>query len=395
LVSWTTSNNKKKRKETIMSLLTEEQVMLRDSAKGWVQSHAPISAFRKMRDSGNANGFEPATFKSIAEMGWTGVVIPEAYGGSEFGYRSIGVVLEELGRKVVAAPLIGSAVGAASALILGGNDAQKKAWLPKIAEGQAIAALAVDEGPRYAPEKIAFAAKKTGGGYSLSGAKTFVLEGMAADLFVVAARTSGKPDDAKGITLFLVSADAKGLSRKRRELMDSRGYADLTFKDVEVGTDAVLGQADGGRDLLDKTLDRATAAVAAEQMGLAQQAFDTTIEYMKTRVQFGQLIGSFQALQHRAAYLFTSMQLARPTVDAALQAIDDNDANIPEMVSLAKTAANDFVNYATREMIQLHGGIGMTDAHDAGFYIKRARVLEASFGSSAYHRERFARLNGM
>lgn len=378
-----------------MTLLTEEQIMLRDSAKGWAQSNSPVSAFRKMRDSENAKGFEDATFKSIAEMGWTGVVIPEAYGGSEFGYRSIGVVLEELGRNVVAAPLIGSAVGAASALVLGGTDAQKKEWLPKIAEGKAIAALAIDEGPRYAPEKIAFAAKKAGSGYSLSGVKTFVHEGLAADVFVVAARTSGNATGAKGITLFLVPANAKGLNRKRRQLMDSRGYADLAFDNVEVGADAVIGQADGGRELLDKVLDRATAAVAAEQMGLAQQAFDTTIEYMKTRVQFGQLIGSFQALQHRAAYLFTSMQLARPTVDAALEAIDNNDANISEMVSLAKTAANDFVNYATREMIQLHGGIGMTDAHDAGFYIKRARVLEASFGSSAWHRERFARLNGI
>lgn len=378
-----------------MALLTEEQVLLRDSAKGWVQSNAPVSAFRKLRDSENPLGFDSATFKNIAEMGWTGVVIPEAYGGSEFGYRSIGVVLEELGRNVVAAPLIGSAVGAASALILGGSEAQKKAWLPKIADGSTIAALAVDEGPRYAPEKIALAATKKGSGYSLSGAKTFVMEGMAADVFVVAARTGGKPTDAKGVTLFLVPADAKGLERKRRSLIDSRGYADLTFKDVEVGADAVIGQADGGRELLDKTLDRATAAVAAEQIGLAQQAFDTTVEYMKTRKQFGQLIGSFQALQHRAAYLFTAMQLARPTIDEALQAIDDNSPEVPELVSLAKTAANDFVNYATREMIQLHGGIGMTDAHDAGFYLKRARVLEAAFGSSAYHRERYARLIGV
>ncbi len=378
-----------------MALLTEEQIMLRDSARGWVQTNSPVSAFRKMRDSENPKGFDEATFKSIAEMGWTGVVIPEAYGGSEFGYRSIGVVLEELGRNVVAAPLIGSAVGAASALILGGTDAQKKAWLPKIAEGKAIAALAIDEGPRYAPEKIALAATKKGSGYSLSGSKTFVMEGMAADVFVVAARTSGKAGDEKGITLFLVPADAKGLSRKRRSLIDSRGYADLTFKDVEVGADAVIGKADDGKGLLDKVLDRATAAVAAEQMGLAQQAFDTTVDYMKTRVQFGQLIGSFQALQHRAAYLFTAMQLARPTVDEALQAIDEDRAEVPELVSLAKATANDFVNYATREMIQLHGGIGMTDAHDAGFYLKRARVLEAAFGSSAYHRERYARLIGV
>ncbi len=181
-----------------MALLTEEQVMLRDSARGWAQANAPVSAFRKVRDSENPLGFDAPTFKSIAEMGWTGVVIPEAYGGSEFGYRSIGVVLEELGRKVVAAPLIGSAVGAASALVLGGTEAQKKAWLPKIAEGTAIAALAIDEGPKYAPEKIALAATKKGSGYSLSGYKTFVMEGMAADVFVVAARTSGKIGDGEG-----------------------------------------------------------------------------------------------------------------------------------------------------------------------------------------------------
>ena len=378
-----------------MTLLTEEQEMLRDSAKGWVTDHSPVSAMRKIRDSGSEIGFDPATFKSIAGMGWTGVVIPEDFGGSDFGYRSMGVILEEFGRKLVAAPLIGSAIGAASALKLGGTDAQKNEWLPKIADGSAVAALAIDEGPRYAPEKIALAATKKGNGYSLSGNKTFVLEGLAADVLVVAARTSGKPTDEKGVTLFLVPARAKGLSRKRRELIDSRGYADLKFDNVEVGADAVIGQADNGNSLLTKVLDRVYASIAAEEVGVALQAFETTLEYLKTRVQFGQVIGTFQALQHRAANLFTQIQLARPTVDEALTAIDDNASDVSEIASLAKATANDLVNLVTREMIQLHGGIGMTDAHDAGFYIKRARTLEASFGSSAYHRERFARLKGI
>jgi alkylation response protein AidB-like acyl-CoA dehydrogenase len=378
-----------------MTLLTEEQEMLRDSAKGWVTDHSPVSAMRKIRDSGSEIGFDPATFKSIAGMGWTGVVIPEDFGGSDFGYRSMGVILEEFGRKLVAAPLIGSAIGAASAISLGGGDAQKNEWLPKIADGSAVAALAIDEGPRYAPEKIALAAAKKGNGYSLSGNKTFVLEGLAANVFVVAARTSGKPADAKGVTLFLVPANAKGLSRKRRELIDSRGYADLKFDNVEVGADAVLGKADDGNTLLTKVLDRVYASIAAEEVGVALQAFETTLDYLKTRVQFGQVIGTFQALQHRAANLFTQIQLARPTVDEALTAIDGDAADVSEMASLAKATANDLVNYVSREMIQLHGGIGMTDAHDAGFYIKRARTLEASFGSSAYHRERFARLKGI
>jgi alkylation response protein AidB-like acyl-CoA dehydrogenase len=378
-----------------MTLLTEEQEMLRDSAKGWVTDHSPVSAMRKIRDSGSEIGFDPATFKSIAGMGWTGVVIPEDFGGSDFGYRSMGVILEEFGRKLVAAPLIGSAIGAASAIALGGTDAQKSEWLPKIADGSGIAALAIDEGPRYAPEKIALAATKKGSGYALSGNKTFVHEGLAANVFVVVARTSGKPTDEKGITLFLVPANAKGLSRKRRELIDSRGYADLKFDNVEVGADAVIGKADDGGSLLTKVLDRVYASIAAEEVGVALQAFETTLEYLKTRVQFGQVIGTFQALQHRAANLFTQIQLARPTVDEALTAIDIDAADVSEMASLSKATANDLVNYVTREMIQLHGGIGMTDAHDAGFYIKRARTLEASFGSSAYHRERFARLKGI
>lgn len=378
-----------------MTMLTEEQIILRDSARAWAQDHAPVSAFRKMRDSGGELGFDGKTFTAIADMGWTGVIIPEVYGGSEFGYRSVGLVIEELGRTLTAAPLIGSAVGAASAIMLGGTDAQKQTWLPGIAEGKMIAALAVDEGSRHDPENIATVATKTKDGYAISGTKTFVMEGMAANLLVVAARTSGKPGEGHGITMFLVPAEAKGLDRQRRQFIDSRGYADVVFTNVKVGSDAVLGALDTGKDLLDKVLDRARAATAAEAYGVTLQAFETTVEYMKTRVQFGQTIGSFQALQHRAAKLFTDIQMVRGVVDAALEAIDDDSSNTAEMVSLAKTMVNDLVNLVSREMIQLHGGIGMTDAHDAGFYLKRARTLEASFGTSAYHRERYARLKGI
>ena len=374
-----------------MTMLTEEQTILRDSARAWAKDQAPVGAFRKMRDSGNELGFDRGTFTAISNMGWTGVIIPEAYGGSEFGYRSIGLVLEELGRTLTAAPLIGSAVGAASAIMLGGTDAQKQAWLPGIAEGKVIAALAVDEGSRHAPETMATVATRTKDGYTLSGTKTFVLEGLAADLLVVAARTG----ERHGVTLFLVPADTKGITRQRRQLIDSRGYADIVFTDVKLGSDSVLGTADNGSDLLDKVLDRARAATAAEAYGVTLQAFETTVEYMKTRVQFGQTIGSFQALQHRAAKLFTDIQMVRGVVDAALEAIDEDSPNTAEMVSLAKTMVNDLINLVSREMIQLHGGIGMTDAHDAGFYLKRARTLEASFGTSAYHRERYARLKGL
>jgi alkylation response protein AidB-like acyl-CoA dehydrogenase len=377
-----------------MAVLTEEQSMLRDAARTWTQEKSPVSAFRKMRDSGAPLGYDPAAFAEMAEMGWTGVIIPEEYGGSDFGYLSLGLVLEETGRTLTASPLLATALASASALILGGTAAQKEAWLPKIASGEAVATLAIEEGPHHAPEKVALAAAKSGAGYSLSGKKTFVLEGMAASLFVVSARTAGTPGDKEGITLFLVPADAKGVSRKQLKLADSRGAAIVEFDKVEVGADAVLGEAGKGWELLEKVLDRARAGLAAEMLGSAIQAFETTLDYLKTRVQFGQVIGSFQALQHRAAKMFTDLELARSCVEAALTAIDNDSPDVPELVSLAKAKVGDTLHLVSNEMVQMHGGIGMTDAHDAGFYLKRARAAEATFGGQAYHRDRYARING-
>ncbi|MFM8754481.1 MAG: acyl-CoA dehydrogenase family protein, partial [Phenylobacterium sp.] len=324
-----------------MAVLNEEQSMLRDAAKSWTQEKSPVTAFRKMRDSGVDIGYDVNAWNEMAEMGWAGVIIPEEYGGSAFGYLSMGLILEELGRTLTASPLIASGVGAASALVLGGSDAQKSEWLPKIADGSVVGALAVDEGPHHAPEKVALAATKSGSGYSLSGTKTFVIEGLAANLLVVSARTSGKPGDKDGITLFLVPADAKGVSRKRLALADSRGAANITFDKVEVGADAVLGAADKGWDVLEKTLDRVRAALAAEMLGSANQAFETTLDYLKVRVQFGQVIGSFQALQHRAAKMFTDLELARSAVEAALQAIDADSPDVAELVSLSKAKMGD------------------------------------------------------
>ncbi|AWM76646.1 acyl-CoA dehydrogenase family protein [Phenylobacterium parvum] len=377
-----------------MAVLNEEQSMLRDAAKSWTQEKSPVTAFRKMRDSGVEIGYDANAWNEMAEMGWAGVIIPEEYGGSAFGYLSMGLILEELGRTLTASPLIASGVGAASALVLGGSDAQKSEWLPKIAEGTVVGALAVDEGPHHAPEKVALAATKSGAGYSLSGTKTFVIEGLAASLLVVSARTSGKPGDKDGITLFLVPADAKGVSRKRLALADNRGAANITFDKVEVGADAVLGAADKGWDVLEKTLDRVRAALAAEMLGSANQAFETTLDYLKVRVQFGQVIGSFQALQHRAAKMFTDLELARSAVEAALQAIDADSPDVAELVSLSKAKMGDVFHLVSNEMVQMHGGIGMTDAHDSGFYLKRARAAEAAFGSQSYHRDRYARING-
>jgi alkylation response protein AidB-like acyl-CoA dehydrogenase len=374
-----------------MAVLSEEQSMLRDAAKSWVQEKSPVTALRRVRDSGADLGYDVEAWNEMAQMGWAGVIIPEEYGGSAFGYLSMGLILEEMGRTLTASPLLASGLGAASALMLGGSDAQKAAWLPRIAAGEIVAALAIDEGPHHAPEKTALAARRSAAGYTLSGTKTFVLEGMAADLLVVAARISGQPGDTDGIELFLVPAGAAGVTRQRLQLADSRGAANVTFDGVEVGQDARL---DGGWALLEKILDRARAGVAAEMLGSALQAFETTLDYLKVRVQFGQVIGSFQALQHRAAKMFTDLELARSAVEAALAALDADSPDVPELVSLAKAKMGDTFHLVSNEMVQMHGGIGMTDEHDAGFYLKRARACEVAFGNQAYHRDRYARIQG-
>jgi alkylation response protein AidB-like acyl-CoA dehydrogenase len=361
-----------------MAVLSEEQSMLRDAAKSWVQEKSPVTAFRKMRDSGAELGYDAAAWNEMAEMGWAGVIIPEEYGGSNFGYLSLGLVLEELGRTLTASPLLSSGLAAASALILGGSDAQKSEWLPKIAEGTAVGALAIDEGAHHNPAKV----EATVSGGKLTGKKTFVLEGMAANLLIVSAKG---PD---GVGLFVVKADDAGVSRTRLHLADSRGAANIEFKG------AAAEPLSGGAELIDKVLDRARAGVAAEMLGSALQAFETTLDYLKVRVQFGQVIGSFQALQHRAAKMFTDLELSRSAVEAALAAIDADSPDVPELVSLAKAKMGDTFHLVSNEMVQMHGGIGMTDAHDAGFYLKRARAAEAAFGNQAFHRDRYARIQG-
>lgn len=372
-----------------MAVLTEEQSMLKDQAHAWARDEAPVSKFRQMRDSGAANGYDNATWQEMAAMGWTGILIPEALGGSGMDCATFGVVLEETGRQLVASPLLASGLIGASALLLGGSDAQKQQWLPAIAAGTSIVTLAVDEGPHHAPEQIALTATADGDGFKLNGSKLFVLEGGSAAAFVVAARTGGAAGDQAGVSLFLVPADAAGLNVSALKTADSRGYADLTFADVAVGADAVLGEVGNGFPLLDAVLDRARAGLAAEMLGTACEAFDRTLEYLKTREQFGQVIGSFQSLGHRAATLFMNMEFARSCVEAALRAIDAEDPETPVLCSLAKCKAGEFLHDMSNDMIQMHGGIGMTDEFDAGFYLKRARAAEATFGGQSFHRRRY------
>ena len=376
-----------------MAALNEEQVMLRDSARDWVREKSPVNAFRKLRDSGNANGFDRAAWREMSELGWAGILVPEEFGGSGLGYRTLGLVLEETGRTLTASPLLSNAI-ATAALLIGGTAEQKQQWLPKLADGSAIGALAVDEGRHHAPADVSLEAKKTGGGYTLTGAKHFVPDGTTADLIIVAARTSGSAGEKTGITLFLVDGTANGLSRTPLHTVDTRGYANLRFHNAEVPGSAVLGSANAGFDILEATLDRARALLSAEMLGAAAQSFEITLEYLKTRVQFGQVIGTFQSLQHRAAKMYTDLELTRSCVEAALDGFDQNANEVSALCSLAKARAGDLWHLVSNEMVQMHGGIGMTDAHDAGLYLKRARVAEALFGNSAFHRDRYAALMG-
>ncbi|AMK23690.1 MULTISPECIES: acyl-CoA dehydrogenase family protein [unclassified Sphingobium] len=380
-------------------MLNEEQQMLKDMASEWVRDRLPVTALRSLygHDGGgrpDAEGYDPEAWAEMAQMGWAGILVPEAHGGSDFGYRSMGLVLEELGRTLGASPLLSSALVAASALRLGGTEAQQARWLASIADGSAIGTLAAEEGAQHGREKIALTATASGDGWVLNGVKRPVQDGMIATFAIIAARTGGAASDRDGITLFLVESNVSGLSRDTLDQIDARRPALFTFDNVAVGVDAVLGEVGKGADLLDALFDRAAIGLAAEMLGNASQAFDTTLHYLKTRVQFGAIIGSFQALQHRAAEMFGELQLARSAVEAALDAIDANDPALPALASLAKATMGETLHGISSQMVQLHGGIGMTHEHDAGLYLKRARVAAQCYGSTAWHRERWARLNG-
>ena len=377
-----------------MALLSEEQTMIRDQAVAWVRDDSPVTQFRAMRDSGTPLGFFPETWDAMVNLGWPGMLIPEAYGGSGLGYLTFGVVLEQLGRHLTASPLFASALVGASAVIQAGNEAQKTWILPKVADGSAIVSLALEEGARHSPENTALTVKRSDSGYVLSGEKTFVMEGMAASHFVVVGRSAGSIGSLDGLSLFLVEASAEGLTRSRLATMDARGYANLSFDDVAVREDALVGEEGSAASHLGLILDIARAGLAMEMLGTAGYAFEMTLDYLKTRKQFGQVIGSFQALGHRAASLYTEMELARSCVEAALQALDSGSDDRESLVALSKAKAGAFLHDMSNQLIQIHGGIGMTDEFDAGFYLKRARVLEIAYGGVAYQKDRYATLLG-
>lgn len=375
-------------------VLNEDQVQLRDSARAFIQDKAPVAAFRKLRDTNDGDGFDRALWKEMTELGWAGIIIPEEFGGSGFGYTGLGVILEEAGRTLLASPLVSTALIGATAVMLGGSAAQKKEILPAIAQGKKLLALALEEGPRHAPHTIVTRAEKAGDGFTLSGKKTFVLDGHVADQLIVAARTSGATGTRQGITLFLVDSKAPGVKITRTIMADSRNAANVEFSGVKVAADATLGTLDQGADILDAVLDRARICLASEMLGGIKQCYEMTIDYLKTRKQFGVFIGTFQALKHRAAEMFCEIELCVSVALDGLMAIDENRNDVPAMASLIKARINDTFFLVSNEALQLHGGIGMTDEFDIGLFMKRARVAQASFGDASFHRDRYAALEG-
>jgi alkylation response protein AidB-like acyl-CoA dehydrogenase len=372
-------------------ILNEEQALVRDSARAFLADHGPVSHLRKLRDSRDAEGFSRALWKKFAEMGFCGVLVPEDLGGSGLGYVEAGVVMEEIGRNLTPSPFLSTSIVGATALLRDGNKARSRELLPKIAAGDLLLALAVDERAKHAPSATALRAERSGNGFALTGDKCFVVDGHVADLLIVAARSAGAPGETDGLTLFLVDAKAKGIETERSVMVDAHNAARIKLDRVQVDADAVIGEVDRGWRLLEGVLNAGRAAVAAELIGVGEGAFGRTLTYLKDRRQFGQPLGSFQALQHRAAHLFTELEITQAAVLKALQVLDSDFERATTIVSVAKARAGASATLAVQEAVQMHGGIGMTDEFDIGFFMKRARVGQELFGDAGFHADRVAR----
>jgi alkylation response protein AidB-like acyl-CoA dehydrogenase len=378
-----------------MSLaLSEEQELLRNTAREFIAEHSPVKELRRLRDTNDPVGFSRELWGQMAELGWAGIVLPEEYGGADLGYAELGIVLEECGRTLAATPLFSTLLLGANALLLAGNGAQQKEILARVAKGEVILALALQEGAHHAPYRVATRAEATRDGFKLTGKKTFVSDGHVADQLVVAARVSGKPGERDGLALFLVPKGARGLKVTRTAMVDGRNSAQVELDGVEVDKSAAVGVAGRGADVLDPVLDRATIGLSAELLGTVAEAFERTVNYLKTRKQFGVPIGSFQALKHRAATMFTEVELSRSIVLDALRAIDEKRPDVSLLASIAKARVSDTAFLVGNEAVQMHGGIGVTDEEEIGLFLKRARVAELTLGDAAYHRARFATLSG-
>jgi acyl-CoA dehydrogenase len=374
-----------------MFVLTREQEEIQRAARTFVRERLPTSHLRALRDRREPAGLSRAVWAEAAELGWAGILVPDELGGAGMGMVELGLILEECGRTLAPTPLIATAVLGAGALVAAADPVRAGA-LAAVCAGERLLALALEEKARFAPQAIATTASRDGGGWRLDGDKVAVIDGSAADQLIVVARDAGGTGD--GLGLFLVDRGTPGLTITPLSRVDSRSAAAVALREVVVGEDRRLVGPGQASELLERLLDRATAALCAEMLGGIQEAFDQTIAYLKVRKQFGVPIGSFQALKHRAALLFCEVELTRSVVRAALAALDLGRPDAAALVSAAKAKASDTYVLVANEAVQMHGGIGVTDELDIGFYLKRARVSEMTFGGAAYHRDRFGRLHG-
>ncbi len=372
----------------------DDQTMLADSASQFMAEEGAIKKqLRHWRDTGCKDGFGHELWKQFGEMGFTGILVSEDDGGLGMGHVEAGIVLEEIGRNLTPSPFLTSSVLAATALGLGSDDLRGR-YLPGLLTGDSVFAVAIDEGTKHRPERITTRAEKSGNGFKLSGKKDFVIHGASADMIIVAARTSGSDADADGITLFAVPRDVSGLSQDAVRLVDSSVATHMVLDGVELDGGAVIGEVDGGREILNRMLNAGRIGAAAEGVGVAQGAMDMTVDYLKQRKQFGKLIGEFQALQHRAAHLYSEVEISRAAVIKAQQLLDADAPGAALMVSVAKAKVGQTAGLAVREGVQMHGGIGMTDEYDIGLYMKRDRALQEFLGDVYYHAERVAQISG-
>lgn len=365
--------------------MSEEETMLADMARGFLDGSAPVSKFRDMRDAGVTH--DAALWREMADMGWAGVLVPEAQGGSDMGFAAANVLAHEMGKTLAVSPFLSSAVIAATALRQV-SDARAEAALARIAGGEVTYALAVDEGIKFDPEAAQMEARTDGNAFRLTGKKQFVVDGAMADRLLVLARTEN------GLTLFDIPSDRAGVVRDASNMIDARDAARITFEDVEATGEDVLGQVDQAMDVLKPALQAGQGALAAEMTGLAAGTFDMTVGYLKERKQFGIEIGRFQALQHRAAHLWCEIEVTSSAILNAGRMMDSDPEAAAMAVSLAKARATSTATLAVQEGVQMHGGIGMTDAYDMGFYMKRARVGAEWLGDYSYHAEQIAAARG-
>ncbi|MDE2850170.1 MAG: acyl-CoA dehydrogenase family protein [Acidobacteriota bacterium] len=373
-------------------VLTAPQDMLARTAAELISKHGGVDRQRRLRDEGAELGYNTEVWAEMAELGWLGIPFAEEHGGLGMGMAETVLITEAMGRGLAPEPFVSAVVFAGGLVADAGDAEQRAAWLPPLIDGEKrLAPALLEAGSRYGLDRVETRAQASGDGWSISGEKVQVVGGVGADGFLIAARTEASDD---GLTLFLVPAAADGLEVVAQHRVDSRNSAIVRLSDVQVAASAVLGDVGGGLEPLGRAVDRATVAVCGEMLGLMTESFERTIEYLRSRSQFGVLIGTFQALKHRAANMFIEIELSRSTVMAAARALDEGSDDAELQVSNAKARCSDALILVTNEALQMHGGIGMTDEHDIGLFMKRARALEFAFGDAAFHRQRFARLRG-